>query len=72
MHRLSPGETTLPKPGFFFTDIAARREFLARRESTMMRRAQCPTQVGLGVSLSKVEPIPRLERLSLAQSWITI
>ena len=71
VHRLSPGETTLPKPGFFFTDIAARREFLARRESTMMRRAQCPTQVGLGVSLSKVEPIPRLERLSLAQSWIT-
>lgn len=71
VHRLSPGETTLPNPGFFFTDIAARREFLSQPDNTRVKRAFCPIKLGAGLSLDRVEVVPRIERIIKSQEWIT-
>ena len=71
VHGLSPGETTLPRPGFMFTDIAARREVLSDPANSQTRRKQCITRLGAGIALDKVEPVPQLEMIIKAQDYIS-
>lgn len=50
LHRLSPGETTLPRPGFFVVDVAARRAWL--KEHPDVARSHCPAVIGVGGPLA--------------------
>ena len=53
-HQLSPGDATLPRPGYFIADPLARRAWLAEHEN--VASAQCPVKVGDGKPLQNYPP----------------
>lgn len=54
VHQLSPGEGTLPRPGFFLADPLARRAWLAEHKN--VASSQCPAKVGDGRPLQNYPP----------------
>jgi poly(beta-D-mannuronate) lyase len=71
LHRLSPGETTLPKPGFFFTDVKARRDFLKDKANSRLTLAQCPSNVGNGIVPNRVDPVEKVTTEAGSGGFIT-
>jgi peptidoglycan hydrolase-like protein with peptidoglycan-binding domain len=60
IHRLSPGETTLPNPGILITDPVERRAFLELPENRSNSYSWCPGKVDEVPTLAellKLEPI---------------
>lgn len=71
VHRLSPGDTTLPNPGFFFTDVPARRAFLTDEANSKLAFQQCPPRVGRGATLQLSKPVVAQKTKSGKLGYIT-
>ncbi len=68
VHRLSPGETTFPKPGFFIADPVARAKVL--QSDDQLRKRQCPSHVGQGLLPEQMEPVAKISPFPTPDGYI--